>query len=264
VTPEPRRGPEVVAGRRVVLELLRAERGAQRILIAQGLAPSSTLGEIRTRATRAGVPVANVPRAQIDRLAQGSNHQGVVAETGRYRYTDLEDLLRPPAPCVLFLDGVMDPHNLGSLLRSADSAGWHGVVLPARRATGVTATVRRTSAGAAEVVPVARVANLAHALDRARAAGLWIVGLDPTAKDSLWTSNLLVPPVALVLGAEDRGISRIVRARCDELVAIPSRGRLDSLNVAMAGAIAMLGTTYGLKPTREPGRPPRRRLRPDQ
>jgi 23S rRNA (guanosine2251-2'-O)-methyltransferase len=135
------------------------------------------------------------------------------------------------------------------------------VVLPARRATGVTATVRRTSAGAAEVVPVARVANLAHALDRARAAGLWIVGLDAEAKNSLWTSNLLAAPVGLVLGAEDRGISRTVRARCDELVAIPSRGRLDSLNVAMAGAIAMLSCTYGLKPTQDPG--PRRRLRPD-
>jgi 23S rRNA (guanosine2251-2'-O)-methyltransferase len=223
----------------VVLELLRAERGAQRILIAQGLAPSSTLGEIRKRADRAGVPVANLPRAEIDRLARGSNHQGVVAETGRFRYAALEDMLAQPSACVLFLDGVMDPHNLGSLLRSADSAGWHGVVLPARRATAVTAAVRRTSAGAAEVVPVARVANLAHALDRARAAGLWIVGLDPRAKASLWTSNLLAAPVALVLGAEDRGISRIVGGRCDELVAIPSRGRLDSLNVATAGAVAM-------------------------
>lgn len=259
MSPETKKGPEVVAGRRVVLELLRAERGARRVLIAQGLAPSSTLGEIRKRAAQAGVPVAHVSRAQIDRLAEGTNHQGVVAETARYRYADLEDMLRQPDACVLFLDGVMDPHNLGSLLRSADSAGWHGVVLPARRAAGVTAAVRRSSAGAAEVVPVARVANLAHALDRARAAGLWIVGLDAQAKTSLWTSNLLAPPVALVLGAEDRGISRLVAGRCDEVVAIPSRGRLASLNVAVAGAIAMMSTTYGLGATREPGpRPPRR------
>jgi 23S rRNA (guanosine2251-2'-O)-methyltransferase len=222
-----------------VLELLRADRGAQRILIAQGLAPSSSLGEIRRRAERAGVPVRNVPRDQIDRLAGGSNHQGVVAETGRYRYAAMEDLLRHPAPCVLFLDGVMDPHNLGSLLRSTDAAGWQGVVVPARRATGVTAAVRRTSAGAAEVVPVARVANLSHALDRARAAGLWIVGLDARAGDDLWSSNLVEAPLALVLGAEDRGMSRVVEERCDALVSIPSRGRLESMNVAVAGAIAM-------------------------
>jgi 23S rRNA (guanosine2251-2'-O)-methyltransferase len=239
VPPERTPETEVVAGRRVVLELLRARGGAHRILIAQGLAPSSTLGEIRRRAEAAGVTVRNVPREQLDRLAQGLNHQGVVAQTGRYRYAAIEDLLRHPAPCVLALDGVMDPHNLGSLLRSADAAGWQGVVVPARRAVGVTAAVRRTSAGASEIVPVARVANLGHALDRLREAGLWIVGLDAKASESLWSSNLVEAPVVVVLGAEDRGLSRVVRQRCDGVVSIPSGGRLESLNVAVAGALAM-------------------------
>jgi 23S rRNA (guanosine2251-2'-O)-methyltransferase len=140
---------------------------------------------------------------------------------------------------VLFLDGVTDPHNLGSLLRSADGAGFHGIVIPARRAAGVTGAVRRVAAGAAEVVPVARVNSLGAALDRAKKAGLWIVGLDEDAGEDLWTSTLLEPPVGLVLGAEDRGISKGVTGRCDALVRIPSAGRISSLNVAVAGAVAM-------------------------
>ncbi len=140
---------------------------------------------------------------------------------------------------LLFLDGVMDPHNLGSLLRSADGAGFDGVVVRSRRAVGVTAAVRRISAGAAEIVPVARVPNLAEALDRTRTSGLWALGLDEKAEDDLWTADLAEPPVAVVLGAEDRGISPVVQARCDAFASIPSRGVLGSLNVAVAGAIAM-------------------------
>jgi 23S rRNA (guanosine2251-2'-O)-methyltransferase len=230
---------EVVAGRRPVLESLRAGRAAERVLVAQGLAPSSIVGEIRRRAEAASVPVRVVPRAVIDDLAPGINHQGVVALAAAFRYASLEALLAPPAPALLFLDGVMDPHNLGSLLRSADGAGFTGVVLPARRAVGVTAVVQRVSAGASERLPVARVSNLGAALDRARRAGLWVVGFDEDAADDLWSSPLLEPPVGLVLGAEDRGISPGVRRHCDAFVAIPSAGALSSLNVAAAGAVAM-------------------------
>jgi 23S rRNA (guanosine2251-2'-O)-methyltransferase len=229
----------LLAGRRSVLELLRSGSPAERVLIARELKPSSVIGEIRRRAERASVPVRLVPRAELDRLADGINHQGVVALTARYRYMPVDRILHSETPAVLFLDGIMDPQNLGSLLRSADGAGFSGVVLPARRAVGVTDSVRRVAAGAAEVVPVARVDSLGNALDDARKAGLWIVGMDEKSEADLWSSDLLDPPVALVLGAEDRGLSKGVQARCDTSVRIPSEGRLGALNVAAAGAVAM-------------------------
>lgn len=226
-------------GRRPVLEALQSGRGVERILVARELAPSSIVGAIRRRAEACAVPVRLVPKAEIDKAAGRVNHQGVVAITAKYRYTPLEEILAAPEPRVLFLDGVTDPHNLGSLLRSADGAGFHGVVVPSHRSASVTGTVRRVSVGAAEVVPVARVNSLGNALDQAKKAGLWIVGLDADAGEHLWTSELLEPPVGLVLGAEDRGISTGIAGRCDGLVSIPSAGRIGSLNVAVAGAIAM-------------------------
>jgi 23S rRNA (guanosine2251-2'-O)-methyltransferase len=231
--------PSVVSGRRPVLELLKAGRGAERILISRDLAPSSLIGEIRKRAEGAAIPVRLVPKEQVDRSAGGTNHQGVVAIAGEYRYEPLEDLVSRPTPSLLFLDGLTDPHNLGSLLRSADGAGFAGVVIPSRRSVAVTAAVRRVAAGAAEVVPVARVTNLGRAMDEAKRAGIWLVGLDEKAEHDIYTSPALEPPVGLVLGAEDRGLSPNVKQRCDDVVKIPSHGRIASLNVAVAGAIAM-------------------------
>lgn len=225
-------------GRRPVVELLRAGRRPAAVLIAHGLRPSAVVGEIRRLAADAGVPVRRVDRAELDRVTAGGNHQGVAAETPRYRYASVDDVVGASDAAVLFLDGVTDPHNLGSLLRSAEGAGFGGVVVPAHRAAGVTAAVRRVSAGAAEIVPVARVANLGAAVERARGAGLWIVGLDADAAADIYGAGLS-RPLGLVLGSEDRGISKGVRARCDEIVRIPGRGRLSSLNVAIAGAIAM-------------------------
>jgi 23S rRNA (guanosine2251-2'-O)-methyltransferase len=222
-----------------VLELLRAEKAAERILVGDYVAASKTVAEIRKRAASLGVPVRTVPKNEIDKASVGLNHQGVVALTGRFRYTPLEELLKEPDAVLVFLDGVTDPHNLGSLLRSADGAGATGVVLPARRSVSVTSAVRRVSAGAAEIVPVARVGNLGRALDEAREAGVWMVGLDEGSEDDIWSSTMLEPPVGLVLGAEDKGISPMIRERCDAVVSIPSAGRLSSLNVAVAGAIVM-------------------------
>ena len=229
----------VVAGRRPVLELLKAAGAIERVLIAGHVGPSEVLADIRRRAEAASVPVSIVPKDEIARVAGGVNHQGVAAITARYRYASLESLLQEEAPCILLLDGVTDPHNLGSLLRSADGAGFHGVVVPAHRSAGVTDAVRRVSAGAAEFVPVARVSNLTLAINAARDAGLWVVGLDEKSGDDVWSSNLLQPPVALVLGAEDRGISRNVRQACDAIVGIPFAGKIGSLNVGVAGAVAM-------------------------
>ncbi len=222
-----------------MLELLRAGQGVERVLIAEGLAPSGVLGEIRKRAEKVAVPVRMVPRTELEKLARGSNHQGVAAFTARYRYKHMTDLLEIEQPCLLFLDGLTDPHNLGSLLRTADGSGFTGVVVPAHRSVGVTGAARRVSAGAAEVVPVARVTNLGNAIDEARKAGVWVLGLDEKAERSLWASELTEPPVGLVLGAEDRGISKGIKERCDELLNIPLAGRIGSLNVAVAGAVAM-------------------------
>lgn len=230
---------DALVGRRPVIELLKANGSIDSILIAKGVRPSQVLNEIRRLAREKNVIVREVDRAEIDRLAEDFNHQGVAALTGRYRYTPLPDILGRGSPAVLFLDGVMDPHNLGSLLRSADGAGFDGVVIPAHGSSAVTQTVRRVSAGASEVVPVARETNLGRAIESAKKAGLWIVGLDQEAEDDLWVSPLLEPPVGLVLGSEDRGISKGVREKCDGMVRIPSMGRLGSLNVAVAGALAM-------------------------
>jgi 23S rRNA (guanosine2251-2'-O)-methyltransferase len=180
-----------------------------------------------------------VPRSEIDKMARELNHQSVVAVTTRFRYTPIEELLQGEAPALIFLGGVTDPHNLGSLLRSADGAGISGLVVPARGGVGVTPSVRKVSAGAAEVVPIARVGNLSQAIDQAKIAGLWIVGLDQDAEESVWSSDLLEPPVGLVLGAEGKGLSPKLKERCDGLIRIPQQGRVGSLNVAVAGAIAM-------------------------
>lgn len=241
-------------GRRPVLELLRAGGGVDRILIARELDPSRVVGDIRRLASDASVPVRTVPRAEVDRVARGGNHQGVVAVTARYRYTPLRDMLRASQPRLVFLDGVTDPHNLGSILRSADGAGFSGVVIPARRAAGVTGAVRRVSAGASEVVAVARVNSLRAALADARAAGVWIVGLSEKAADDLWSSELLDPPVGLVLGAEDRGLTRAIHDSCDGLVRIPLAGKISSLNVAVAGAVAMFEVARRAHSTSEDGR----------
>jgi 23S rRNA (guanosine2251-2'-O)-methyltransferase len=229
----------LLPGRRPVLEVLRASRPLNRIFIADNLRRSQVLGEIRRLAIAASIPIRVVPRAEIDRLVPDINHQGVVAETARIRYAPLPELLSVADPALIFLDGITDPQNLGSLLRSAEGAGIDGLVLPAHRSVGVTSAVRRVSAGASEFVPTARVSSLAGALDEARSAGLWIVGLDGAADAVLWDSKLFDRPVGVVLGAEDRGLSKSVRARCDGLVRIPQLGRLGSLNVAVAGALAM-------------------------
>ena len=228
-----------MAGRRPVLELLRSGAGAISVLISADLAPSRILGQIRRDATAAGVPIKTVPKAEIDRLAPDIHHQGVVATAHPFRYADFRALIEAGHQALLVLDGVMDPHNVGSLLRSADGAGIGGVVLPQRRAAGVTAAVRRVSAGASEVVPVAQVANLGRALDDLKAAGYWVVGLEPQGEASIWASDFMEPPIALVLGSEDRGLSQPARERCDAFAHIPSTGKLGSLNVAVAGAVAM-------------------------
>ena len=225
-------------GRRPVLEYLRAGGSPEKVLFAREATGSGLLDEIRRRSRQTGAPAQVVPRRELDQLAAG-NHQGVVAVAGAYRYTPIESLLAGATTGVLFADGVMDPQNLGAMIRSALGAGFNGVVIPSHRAAGVTAAARRVSAGAAELLPVAKVGNLSRAIAQAKFSGLWVVGLDEKATDSVWISELMDPPVALVVGAEDRGVSRTVRQNCDGLVSIPQSGDLGSLNAGVAAALAM-------------------------
>jgi len=222
-----------------VLEALAAGQRVERVILAEGVRSTGPIAEIRKRATELSIPVKTMPRKELERLAPDLNHQGVVAEAGRFRYASFESLFQAGERLLLFLDGVTDPHNLGALLRSADGAGFSGVVIPTRRSAAVTPTVRKVAAGAAEVVPVARVASLGTALEQAKRNGFWVVGLDGKATEDLWSSDLLEAPLALVLGAEGRGISQGIRGRCDGFVRIPSVGALASLNVSVAGALAM-------------------------
>jgi 23S rRNA (guanosine2251-2'-O)-methyltransferase len=225
-------------GRRPVLEYLRSGGTPEKVLIARETTHSDILEEVLERTRQRGIRTLTVSRQELDQIASG-NHQGVLAVARAYRYMQLEPLLGEVTTGLLFADGIMDPHNLGALIRSALGAGFDGVVIPSHRAAAVTAAARRVSAGAAELIGVARVANLSRAIEQAKAHGLWVVGLDEKAKESLWASELLEPPVVLVVGAEDKGISRTVRMKCDALVSIPQQGRLSSLNAGVAGALAM-------------------------
>lgn len=222
-------------------EALRSgSRPLRRLLI---LHTGRRFDEVIRLARSAGVPVRVEPRPALDRLAPAGRHQGVVALVGAKAYVDPEALLREardrnqPA-LILLLDGVEDPHNLGAVLRSAEAAGAHGVVIPDRRSVGLTGTVAKASAGAVEHLPVACVPNLSRTIEWLKEQGLWVYALDPSA-EKLYTALDLKGPVALVLGGEGKGIRPGVLGKCDERVRIPMLGRVGSLNVSAAAAIIL-------------------------
>ncbi|HJR19211.1 MAG TPA: 23S rRNA (guanosine(2251)-2'-O)-methyltransferase RlmB [Actinomycetota bacterium] len=236
--------PDRIEGRNPVREALRAGRPIRRILIADGVADRGALGEIVATAASAGVRVERVPRPVLDKIATGRAHQGVIAEAEPYRYRSWEDAVaaakeRGEVPLLLALDGVTDPGNLGSLIRSAEAAGAHAVLVPKRRAAPVTPTVEKASAGALEHLPVDRVTNLERALEACKGLGLWVVGLSGSVQAPLWACDLLTEPLVLIVGAEGKGLSRLISERADALVRIPMQGRVGSLNAAVAGAVAL-------------------------
>jgi 23S rRNA (guanosine2251-2'-O)-methyltransferase len=233
-----------VEGRQAVRELLIAGRRRVRDLwLADDLDDAPVLDEIRQLADEARVRIRPVKATALAAEARSEAPQGVLAHAEPLAEADFEGLLsagrRPEAaPFLLFLDGITDPQNLGALLRSAEAAGVSGVVLPRHRAAHVTPTVAKAAAGAAEHLPMALVGGLPTALARAREAGVWTIGLDSGGDSSLFDLALAVEPVALVLGAEGRGLGRLVSERCDVMASIPLRGALGSLNVAAAAALA--------------------------
>ena len=235
-----RQAESLVAGRRAVAELLRSGRPVHRLYVAEG---ATGLEALVAQARQAGVPVQRVPRAWLSQRCPHVAHQGVAAVAAAAAYRDLDELLarveQEQGPVrVLVLDHIQDPQNLGSLLRSADGLGAIGVVIPARRAAGLTEAAWKASAGAAAHVPVARTASVAEALRRLKRAGLWAVGADPGAGQVLWEVEL-PPRLALVVGAEGAGLSALVRERCDLLVRIPLQGKVESLNAGVAGALLL-------------------------
>ena len=235
-------GGEQVEGRRAVQELLTAGRRRVRdVWVAAGSDPSTGLEQIVALATAARVPVQWVARGRLDAEARTDAHQGVLAHAQPLPELDLEDLLEPAggvAPFLVLLEGVTDPHNLGAVMRSAEFAGATGVVLPRHSAARVTPTVAKAAAGAIEHLPIATVPGIPGALTTLARAGVWSVGLDASARRPVWGLEVSDRPLALVLGSEGTGLSRLARARCDLLVAVPRIGHLDSLNVSAAAAVA--------------------------
>jgi 23S rRNA (guanosine2251-2'-O)-methyltransferase len=241
-------GGEQVEGRRAVLELLAAgRRRVREVVIADGLEPSVELDEISRLASRRGARISVVSHRRVDLLARTSVNQGVIAMATPIRPTDLDDLCQPDRrgtpPFLLVLDGVTDPQNLGALLRTAECAGISGVVLGRHRSAHITPTVTKAAAGAVEHLDISLVPGIPTALSRIESFGLRSIGLDPEGPRSLYDLQQLSGEsigggVAIVLGDEGKGLSRLTRKRCAELVSIPIRGSIGSLNVAAAGAIA--------------------------
>lgn len=232
---------EMIYGRNPILEALRANQSVDKILLAEGTKARGVLAEIIALARTKEVPLQWVERRELDKVSP--HHQGVVAQVGEYQYASMEDILalaqeRGEKPLVLILDCLQDVHNLGSLLRTAEAVGAHGVVIPQRRAVGVTAAVRKASAGAVEHLLVARVTNLARTIEGLKEVGLWVIGLDAAGSQTYDQMDLDLP-LALVVGSEGRGLGRLVREKCDLLVKLPMRGRVSSLNAAVAGSIVL-------------------------
>jgi len=234
-------GGEQIEGRNAVRELLFAERRrTYELWLQEGLDHAPVLDEIAELAREARVPVRRVGAYQLDDVAKSQVHQGVVALAESLEAVSLDDLVekRTPAPFLLVLDGVTEPHNLGAVLRSALGAGVSGVVLPKHRSAHVTAAVAKAAAGAIEYLDIAVVAGIPSALDRLARLKIWSVGLAADGDTDIDLVQVLTEPVALVLGAEGQGLSSLTRARCDVLARITLDGPVESLNVAAAGAVA--------------------------
>lgn len=231
---------EIIHGRRPVLEAFRAELIIEKVFIAQNQ-QGKIIEEIRTVAGKHGVPIESVPRALLTKIAGTPKTQGVAASIRSQKYVSVDDIMaeserRDEQPFLALLDGIEDPHNLGAILRSADGAGLHGIVLPKKRAAGVTSTVTKTSAGASSHVLTAQVSNLNYTIDALRKNDIWVVGVDQEGEQNYWEAELS-EAVAFVIGAEGKGLSRLVRKKCDFLVRIPLFGKINSLNASVAAAL---------------------------
>ena len=232
----------LIEGRNAVIEALRANTAIDKIYLAKG-ETDKTLGHIASTARAAGVVVVEADRRKLDFMSRTKAHQGVIALSAVREYATVEDILaaareKNEAPLLVVCDEISDPHNLGAIIRTAECAGAHGVIIPKRRSAGLTAIVGKTSAGAASWLPVARVANLPATLKELQKAGVWIFGTAADGDKSLYEADLK-GPAAIVIGSEGDGMGRLVRESCDFLVSIPLKGRIQSLNASNAAAILL-------------------------
>lgn len=233
---------EMVAGRNSVVEALRADIPATTMYVATRIDTDDRVREAITEATRRGIPILECPRGELDRLTDGAVHQGLALQVPAYEYADPADFIDPEAPgtpLVVALDGITDPRNLGAIIRSVAAFGGHGVVVPERRSVGMTASAWKTSAGAAARVPVAKASNLTRALESYQKAGFFVVGLDMDGDVDLPQLDLADQPLVVVVGSEGKGLSRLVRETCDQVVSIPMVSSVESLNAGIAAGVTL-------------------------
>jgi len=237
---EQRNFDDQVEGRNSVLELLEAEKDINKIFVTRGEKQGS-INKIIGRAKGKGIVLVEVDKSKLDEMSQTGNHQGVIAIVPPFEYCEVEDILdeaksKNEQPFILILDGIEDPHNLGAIIRTAETAGVHGVVIPKRRAASVNSTVNKVSAGAVEHMKIARVNNINDTIQFLKDSGLWIIGTDGAAENYYYEQDL-TGPIALVIGSEGNGMNRLVSENCDILVKIPMHGKITSLNASVSAGI---------------------------
>lgn len=233
---------EWIAGKHSVMEALRSGRTIHKLFIAEQAQKHHTQ-PIIAEAKKQNLIVQYADKRKLDQLVPDVPHQGVVAQVAAHEYVEVEDLLARAresneAPFLLILDEIEDPHNLGSILRTADCTGVHGVIIPKRRSVGLTATVSKTSAGAVEYVPVARVTNIAQTIEALKEEGVWVAGADVEAEQLAYETDFKMP-IAIVIGNESRGIGRLIKEKCDFLIKLPMSGQINSLNASVAASVFM-------------------------
>lgn len=231
-----------IEGRNSVIELLESERDINKIFIQSGEKHGS-INKIITIAKQRKILISEISKEKMNKMAKTQNHQGVIATVPPFDYVEVEDILfeattRQEEPFVVILDGIEDPHNLGSIIRTAETAGVHGIIIPKRRAASVNATVNKVSAGAIEHMKVARVNNLVETIKYLKQQGLWICGTDMETKSYYYDQDLK-GPLAIVIGSEGFGMSRLVKEKCDFLVKIPMKGKITSLNASVSAGIVI-------------------------
>jgi 23S rRNA (guanosine2251-2'-O)-methyltransferase len=234
---------EFIEGRNPVLEALKANRPINNILLAKGIGHHPTVSEIIKLTKEKRISLHWDEKKALDKISRTGRHQGVIAFAAAHAYVEVETLLRlakdrNEPPFIILLDGIEDPQNLGAILRTADAVGAHGIVILKRRAVGLTAGVARASAGAVEYVGVAQVPNLSTAIEDLKQAGLWIIGVEAEGEKS-YAETDLSGPIAVVIGGEGKGISRLVKENCDLLANIPMRGKISSLNTSVAAGLVL-------------------------
>jgi 23S rRNA (guanosine2251-2'-O)-methyltransferase len=232
---------DYIIGKNPVIEALKSNRDINKILVAEG-SLRGQMQQVTQLAKEANVIVQFVPKKKIDQITD-QNHQGVLAYVAAYQYAELDDLFtaaeaKNEPPFFLLLDEIEDPHNLGSIMRTADAVGAHGIIIPKRRAVGLTATVAKASTGAIEYIPVVRVTNMARTIDELKERGVWIAGTDAGGKDDFRQFDGTLP-LGLVIGNEGKGMGRLIREKCDFLIHLPMVGKVTSLNASVAAALLM-------------------------